>query len=127
MAHTLEYKGALPAGKVQSMLAAIDLLILPSRDEPFPMIILEALAVGTPVLVMPSCGFADNLSTFEPSFVAETEDLPGLISSFRIHSEAKFLKKSQSEIINFCRNTFGISPITDQLEVLYMKAIENAK
>ncbi len=124
---TLQYKGALPSGQVQSMLASIDLLVLPSRDEPFPMIILEALAVGTPVLVMPSCGFADILRNFESSFVAESEDLPGLISSFSRQNKSKFMNKSQSEILNFCESTFGIGLVVNQLENLYLQVIENVK
>jgi glycosyltransferase involved in cell wall biosynthesis len=127
LADSIEYKGALPARKVQPMLEEIDLLVLPSRDEPFPMIILEALAVGTSVLVMPSCGLADNLRVFESNFVAETEDFSGLISAFKKQYEDKFSSKSQTEIAQFCRNTFGMNSLIDQLENLYMQAIKDAK
>jgi len=35
---------------VAGLLAAADLLLLPSHDEPFGLVVAEALAVGTPVL-----------------------------------------------------------------------------
>ena len=75
LSDVVHYQGALQADDVQKLLREIDLLVLPSRDDNFPMVILEALAVGTPVLVMPSCGFAETLKTFEPNFVAASEDL----------------------------------------------------
>jgi glycosyltransferase involved in cell wall biosynthesis len=61
ISNVLKYNGSLLPNEVQNMLQNVDLLILPSKDEPFPMVILEALAVGTQVLVMPSCGVASQL------------------------------------------------------------------
>jgi glycosyltransferase involved in cell wall biosynthesis len=36
---------------VPDLIGAIDLLLLPSWDEPFGLVVAEAMAVGTPVLV----------------------------------------------------------------------------
>jgi glycosyltransferase involved in cell wall biosynthesis len=122
----LEYKGALQAQEVQELLSEIDLLVLPSRDDNFPMVILEALAVGTPVLVMPSCGFADALKIFEPNFVASSEDLSGLFNSFEKQQASNYSDKSQKEIIEFCSQQFGISSVTDQLLITYKEAFDDA-
>ena len=107
------------------MLQRADLLILPSKDEPFPMVILESLAVGTQVLVMPSCGFASQLRNFEAAFVAESEDQNGILISFQKFFEAGFELKSREAIRAFCRDTFGISSVTDQLVQIYKKALAN--
>jgi glycosyltransferase involved in cell wall biosynthesis len=121
------YKGALQAGDVQKLLREIDLLVLPSRDDPFPMVILEALAVGTPVLVMPSCGFADSLKKFEPNYVASSEDLSGLFQSFEKQYKSDYSNKSKQEIIDFCNQLFGISAVTDKLLITYKEAISYGK
>jgi glycosyltransferase involved in cell wall biosynthesis len=121
----LEYKGSLKADEVQRVLSEIDLLVLPSKDEPFPMVILEALAVGTPVLIMPSCGFASHLEKFEFSFVAQTEDLAGLVDCVNQQKTRKFKNKSHSEIIEFCNKEFGIAAVTDKLVSEYEKVIKN--
>jgi glycosyltransferase involved in cell wall biosynthesis len=123
----LEYKGSLPAERVQDVLGEIDVLVLPSKDEPFPMVILEALAVGTPVIIMPSCGFANQLYKFESSFVANTDDLQGLIFSLNKQKVSRYSNKSHSEIINFCKNEFGIASVTTELLGEYMKAFSHAK
>jgi glycosyltransferase involved in cell wall biosynthesis len=111
----LEYKGALESHQVQEMISEVDLLLLPSKDEPFPMVILEAMAVGTPVLIMPSCGFAKNLASFEPKFVSHTEDIAGLFSRFQEQLDDGFQSKSRNAILNFCNENFGISSVVDRL------------
>ena len=106
------------------VLSETDLLILPSKDEPFPMVILEALSVGTSVLVMPSCGIAQVLKQFRSSFVSKTEDIEGLVGSVR-----EFLNGSNStsrdKIINFCRSQFSIESVCNDLEQIYLKLISS--
>jgi glycosyltransferase involved in cell wall biosynthesis len=123
----LEYKESLPAERVQGILNDIDVLVLPSKNEPFPMVVLEAMAVGTPVLIMPSCGFASQLEKFESSFVADTEDLPGLIKSLNQQKSRKYENKTYTEIINFCTKEFGIVSVTNQLLSEYKKAVNHEK
>jgi len=123
---SLMYMGALPSREVYQVLRTADLLVLPSKDEPFPMIILEALAVGTPVLVMPSCGFADTLKSYDGNFVAVTEDHVGLAATFQNQYESNFLSKTPQEIVDFCESNFGIGNVTSQLLEKYRKAIIRA-
>ena len=111
----IEYRGSLASSEVENMLKDVDLLVLPSQNEPFPMVILEALAVGTQVLVMPSCGFAGKLKNFETAFVSETEDLEGLIRNFQKFASYDFKIKSGKLIQEFCNSEFGIAKVVDQL------------
>jgi glycosyltransferase involved in cell wall biosynthesis len=116
------YKGAVEAHEVQDQLFEANLLILPSKDEPFPMIVLESLAVGTPVLVMPSCGFSETLRNFEPNFVACSEDLNGLKIAFESISAGSKNPREALDIQNFCANSFGISAVTDAVILTYVGA-----
>jgi glycosyltransferase involved in cell wall biosynthesis len=123
LTRTLKYNGAIQAQQVQKVLLEADLLVLPSKDEPFPMVILEALAVGTPVLIMPSCGFAQELDNFESNFVSLTEDFTGLRAAFQKIVNDNFQSKSRSEIIDYCRENFGITTVVDQLSQTYENLI----
>lgn len=58
----MKYDGAVSPHAVNALLRDADVLVLPSIDEPFPMIVLEALASGVPVVVDGTCGLADILS-----------------------------------------------------------------
>lgn len=118
LAENTRYMGVLPPSAVATKLTEIDLVVLPSSYDPFPMVILEALSVGTPVLVMPSCGFAAKLSFFNSDFVAESETTEGLISTYnRLVGTIPDIDKR--EIINFCAKTFGISKVCSILEKSY--------
>ena len=121
----LIYMGALPSREVCQVLRTADLLVLPSKDEPFPMIILEALAVGTPVLAMPSCGFASTLHKFNQNFVAAAENQEGLAESFEIQFKRNFRSDSAEQIQNFCIDNFGIAKVTDNLQSIYRKSFSD--
>lgn len=107
----VKYKGSLLSGHVQYVLSESDLLVLPSKDEPFPMIVLEALAVGTPVLVMPSCGLSDVLKKLNQNFVATSESLQGIIESFQNQDQNDFKLNSRSDIRHFCEKYFSIAEV----------------
>ncbi|NOS68135.1 MAG: glycosyltransferase family 4 protein, partial [Candidatus Peribacteraceae bacterium] len=50
---------------------SIDVLILPSRDnDPFGLVVAEAMACGTPVIVTDQCGIAGYLTNGEDALIA---------------------------------------------------------
>lgn len=113
----IQYRGALEPQQVQEMLKSVDLLVLPSKNEPYPMIVLESLAVGTPAMVMPSCGIAETLKKFDARLVAKSEDSKSLILAF---SEILSKDKIEREIVqDFCKMEFSIEAIIDELVKVY--------
>jgi len=58
--------------------AAADALALPTRYDPFPNVVLEALAMGLPVLVSERCGAAEILREGESGFVTAAGDVDAL-------------------------------------------------
>jgi glycosyltransferase involved in cell wall biosynthesis len=57
----LRYEGALNHEAAVARMAACSIYVLPSVDEPFPMTLLEALALGRPAVCTDSCGIAPAL------------------------------------------------------------------
>jgi glycosyltransferase involved in cell wall biosynthesis len=115
----LKYGGALAPSDVHEMLMESDLLVLPSENEPFPMIVLEALSVGTPVLIMPSCGLASQLKINYPCMVAGEDNDAGLITAFiGVYKKITTLE-ARDDIRNFCRDIFSIDKVTSILEFNY--------
>ena len=58
----ISYGGSLDYGDVRRVLSRYDLLALPSILEPFPNILLEAMATGIPTLCTDQCGLAAHIS-----------------------------------------------------------------
>jgi glycosyltransferase involved in cell wall biosynthesis len=121
--HRVSYLGHLPPSEVIRTISEIDVLILPSFNENFPMIILEALSVGTCVLVMPSCGISNTLTLLNPDFVSEDESTDGLVRTFeRLKNYVDDIKRDS--IINFCLNNFSIKKVCEELACTYYAILE---
>ncbi len=126
LGEVITYKGSLPSHQVQEVLRQVDLLILPSKNEPFPMVILEAMAVGTSVLVMPSCGIAFQLKQFRSWFVSNSEDIDGLIESVETYISSVHTNE-RATIQDFCNQNFSIENVCSQLEKSYLECLRRER
>jgi glycosyltransferase involved in cell wall biosynthesis len=68
----LRYEGPISHDDTVPRLARAGIFVLPSVNEPFPMTLLEALAVGTPSICTTSCGVAGDLSADDAAVVIES-------------------------------------------------------
>lgn len=69
----VRFVGPLPAAALASCFATADLLVLPSRAEPYGMVVTEALACGVPVLATAVDGLPEALGR------TSTGTVPGLL------------------------------------------------
>ncbi|NED65937.1 glycosyltransferase, partial [Streptomyces sp. SID10244] len=74
--------GPVAPGEVPAHLARADVYVLPSVDEPFPMTALEAMSVGTPVIVTRTCGIA-KLVTQSGAGAVVDESVADLVAAIR--------------------------------------------
>jgi UDP-glucose:(heptosyl)LPS alpha-1,3-glucosyltransferase len=63
---------------VRPLYAAADCLILPTRYDPFPNTVLEALAMGLPAIVSTRCGAAEVIRPGANGWVCEPDDAQAL-------------------------------------------------
>lgn len=122
----ISYFGPLLPSEVQKKLLEVDILVLPSRYDPFPMIVLEALSVGTPVLIMPSCGLSEILKQLNENFVASGESENDLVQSFDKLSRT-LVEISAIDIIEFCNSNFSITKVSKVLLDYYKEILENVR
>ncbi|MEU6328291.1 glycosyltransferase [Streptomyces sp. NPDC047049] len=71
LGEVVTYGGALDHDAAVRRTARATVYVLPSVDEPFPMSVLESLAVGTPVVCTDSCGIAPALQRREAAVVTD--------------------------------------------------------
>ena len=60
-AESITWEGSLPPEETAERMAKASIYVLPSVDEPFSMSVLEAMAIGLPVVITDSCGLAETV------------------------------------------------------------------
>ena len=109
------YKGGVSHQKAIDILRASELLILPSHHEPFPMVVLESLTAGTPVIVMSDCGISDTVAEIDPLFVCSSDPAEIAMKTFEIISKYRSLElrielaRNSKEIFSIIRTIEGFN------------------
>ncbi|HEX8951156.1 MAG TPA: glycosyltransferase, partial [Polyangia bacterium] len=74
VADRLELRGAVPRAEIPALLAGADLFALPSLNEAFGIVALEARAAGLPVVAMREGGAAELVEHGRQGLLAENDD-----------------------------------------------------
>jgi glycosyltransferase involved in cell wall biosynthesis len=89
----VRFLGALPRERVVELFAAADASVLSSSWENFPHTVVEALAVGTPVLATTTGGVAEVVSDGENGLLVASGDVDGLAGAVRRYLEDPSLRE----------------------------------
>ena len=124
MLDLLSYEGAVPYDQVRDRLRRSAVYVLPSVNEPFPVTVLEAMAVGTPCVITDTCGLA-------PYF---EEDTAGLVTDGTPDKMAEAVESlitdsalRDSVIKNAARTVeerFSIGAVVETLLAYYRKELK---
>ena len=112
----IEYLGSLEHEGVLELLSQTKILVLPSVNEPFPMIILEALSQSVPVVITGSCGLAPYI----------TKGKAGIVTDRSPENIAEAVQTIMADIQTFSENAqrlsrsdFSMTQIVEQLNQHY--------
>jgi len=122
LAKRVEYLGSQDHVGVIKLLHETSVLVLPSINEPFPMIILEAISCGIPVVITDSCGLAPYI----------TRGNAGIVTDGSVEQLAAATKLILSDLPRYCANAltlakteFSMSHIVDELLSIYRGATKS--
>jgi UDP-glucose:(heptosyl)LPS alpha-1,3-glucosyltransferase len=82
---------------VKPFYGAADALVLPTLYDPFPNVVLEAMAAGLPVITSIQCGAAELIEHGRNGYVCDALDTPALIESMRSLMNAGIQKRLADE------------------------------
>jgi len=120
LADQVRFVGA--AEDVRSLYAAADCLILPTRYDPFPNTVLEALAMGLPAIVSRRCGAAEVIQAGVNGWICEPDDAPGLARL--MHEADRGLRDGRiGAAARQSVERFGIGDMAQQLVALYRELV----
>lgn len=100
------FHGAIPNRRVHEFYTLADIFIMPSYREGFPRVIIEAMAMGLPIVTTDAGGTRDLLGPQQREFVAERDDAAAFASKLKalVADENKRLELSQEnrrEVLRF--------------------------
>ncbi len=116
------YKGTINHQNVRNLLKQSDLMILPSEYDPFPMIVLESLSVGTPVLISQNCGQAHIVEKLIANSVCKSnspEDYSRMILHFK---ENPLSSRDRNQLFSQAKEVLGIESVWRNLSAIYENA-----
>ena len=81
------FHGRLPLADLPRWYSAADAVVLPSKSEGLPRVMLEAMACGTPFIGTRISGVVDHIRDGENGFIVDSDDEPALALRLRVVRE----------------------------------------
>ena len=126
VAERVRFLGLLPKEKLKSLYQRFDLLLMPSYSEGVPITMLEAVAMGVPVVASRVGGIGEVLSDGETALLSEAGDLDGMVRNIlsliaEPERAAEFSRRGRKLVLE----RYAVSERVRQLEELYLALWEN--
>lgn len=117
----IHFLGSLTRDQVAAEMARADAFVLPSRYETFGVVVVEALAMGKPV-VATRCGGPESIIRLRDGHLVPVDDPPALGAAMqRLHAD--IATYNPAEIRQACLERFGETAITSRLKEMYEEAL----
>ncbi len=119
------YLGELPEGEINAVLAGSDLFVWPAVNEAYGMAMLEAQAVGLPVVAGRTGGVADIIRDQETGLLCEVGNAADFADKLRTLLANRELLETMSEnAINLIRPAHSIEAAADILDQTLRRLIK---
>lgn len=115
----LTYEGAVAPGEGASILANADVYVLPSVGEVVPMTVLEAMAVGTPVVLTNDCAMASKLGECGAAMVTDGSVGQVAESISRLLEDSTHAASVVANASTLLGTYYSVSAIAARLEKVY--------
>jgi glycosyltransferase involved in cell wall biosynthesis len=119
LTQVVTYEGAISYSEVRQRLRGSAAYVLPSINEPFPVTVLEAMAVGTPCIITDSCGLAPYFQDDSAGLV--TDGTPNSMADAvqRLMDDTDFREMTVSKAKESIQNRFSIRAVAEMLLGFY--------
>jgi len=124
---TTRYKWIKPlrGREKQEALECAEFLALPSVEDPYPLVLLEAMAHGKPVLTTDLVGQASVIEASVAGIIIGPGDLDGIEEgAYRLLTDEIYKKTMGRNARLLAETAFSVQSVVDEVETLYAYLIE---
>lgn len=119
------FYGEIKPERIQDFYSKLDFYVLPSRDETFGVVVVEAMACGLPVIAS-KCGGPEEIITKESGVLVEKENPRELAMAIR--SVAGNLGSyNRKAIRNYVLKKYGTDSFIESISDVYQELLRNTK
>ncbi len=120
------FSGFLLKGEYQKLLNSVDIFVLPSRSEAFPIAILEAMALGKPIIASRAGGIPEVVQDGRNGVLIEPYSNQIASAIVYLHNNADIRKEiSRNNLQDVAR--FDWNLITDQYIQIYQQVLKEVR
>ena len=116
--------GLLDNGQALNALNDADLFVLPCRTDTFPMAIVEACMMKTPMVITDRCEIADMVQERVADITPFEAGLFGRAMERLLTDRARY-ERYQEACPKFLKETFSLKTVVDQVEELYGEVVKD--
>jgi len=124
---TAHYKwiGPLQGREKHEAFECAEFLGLPADEDPYPLVLLEAMAHRRPVLTTSVVGQASMISTNEAGIIVSPGDLNAIVDgAIRFLTDPVYRKTIGGNARRLAETMFSVKAVVDEIEMLYACVIE---
>jgi glycosyltransferase involved in cell wall biosynthesis len=100
-------------------------LVLPSFAEPYPMVVLEALAVGLPTVITADTGLSDRLRAADAAVVTGGDPEEMAAAVLRLLGDRDVWTRMSHAGRALALDEFGPEPLAHDLAAHYRRAVQS--
>lgn len=121
----VEFTGTLSREQVRKKMGASDAFVLSSHHETFGVVVIEALAIGLPVIAT-KCGGPESIVRKEDGILVPVDDVESLGKAMRkIYEDSNTYNKEK--IRESCRERFSEKVVADKLIKIYGNVVSGKR
>lgn len=118
------FLGSLSRERVKLEMANSSVFVLPSRYETFGVVLVEALALGKPVIAT-KCGGPESIVNEQVGKLVKVDDISEL-SKAMLDTYLSYYKYNSKDIRQYCINNFSEEAVTSKLGNVYQSVLSGS-
>jgi glycosyltransferase involved in cell wall biosynthesis len=116
--------GSLQGEEKHEAFECAEFLALPSDEDPYPLVLLEAMAHGKPVLTTTVVGQASVIGAHDAGIIVHPEDLDGMVdAAARLLTDETYRSAIGANARRLAETMFSVGAVVDDIESLYARLI----